>query len=72
MAFPSSVQVGDRQTKDGDGGGTGYIQAPPPGGSKDTNWLPAPNGNFQVLLRLYWPKDEAVSGSWKPPAVKRN
>ena len=63
---------GDRLTKDGDGGVTVHIQAPPPGGSKDANWLPAPNGNFQVLLRLYWPKEEAVSGSWKPPAVKRN
>ncbi len=63
---------GDRLAKDGDGGVTVYVQAPPPGEAKEANWLPAPNGTFQLLLRLYWPKDEAVSGAWKPPAVKRN
>lgn len=62
---------GDRLKKDGDGGVTVYIQAPPPGGSKDANWLPAPKGNFQLLLRLYWPKEAAINGTWKPPAVKR-
>jgi len=63
---------GDRLAKNGDGGVTVYIQAPPPGEAKETNWLPAPNGNFQLVLRLYWPKDEAATGTWKPPAVKRN
>jgi hypothetical protein len=62
---------GDRLKKDGDGGVTVYIQGPPPGGAKDANWLPAPSGKFQLLLRLYWPKDAAIDGSWKPPAVKR-
>ena len=63
---------GDRLAKDSDGGVTVYIQSPPPGEAKESNWLPAPNGTFQLLLHLYWPKDEAVSGSWKPPAVKRD
>jgi hypothetical protein len=62
---------GDRLKQDGDGGVTVYIQAPPPGAGKEANWLPAPNGNFQLLLRLYWPKQAASDGSWKPPALKR-
>jgi hypothetical protein len=63
---------GDRLAKDSDGGVTVYVQAPPPGEAKEANWLPAPNGSFELVLRLYWPKDEAVNGTWKPPAVKRN
>ncbi len=60
----------DRLTKDADGGITVYLQAPPPDESKRSNWLPAPKGSFQLLLRLYWPKEEAINGTWKPPAVK--
>ena len=62
---------GDRLKPDRDGGVSVYIQAPPPGGAKDANWLPAPNGNFQLLLRLYGPREAALDGTWKPPAVKR-
>ncbi len=61
---------GDRLKPDGDGGVSVYIQAAPPGAGKETNWLPAPNGNFQLLLRLYWPKQPAIDGAWKPPAVQ--
>ncbi len=39
-----------------------------PGG--DANWLPAPKGPFNVLLRVYWPKQEAIDGRWNPPAIK--
>jgi hypothetical protein len=38
---------------------------------KESNWLPAPKENFSLMLRIYWPKPEAISGSWKPPAVQR-
>jgi hypothetical protein len=24
-----------------------------------------------VVMRLYWPKEEALKGSWKPPAVNQ-
>jgi len=27
-------------------------------------------GEFSVIMRLYWPKQAALDGSWKPPAVK--
>ncbi len=33
------------------------------------NWLPAPHGAFQLVLRLYAPKPEASDGSWAPPEV---
>ncbi len=35
------------------------------------NWLPAPDGPFRLGLRLYYPKDPVVEGSWTPPAPRR-
>lgn len=35
------------------------------------NWVPAPHGDFRLVLRLYAPKHAAVDGSWQPPAVER-
>lgn len=57
--------------KDMDGGLTLYIQHDSPGKDKESNWLPAPNGPFMVILRMYWPKDEARKGEWKKPPMKR-
>jgi hypothetical protein len=57
--------------KNPDGSITIYIQKDSPGADKDSNWLPAPNGPIYVAMRLYWPKDSALDGSWKPPAVVR-
>jgi hypothetical protein len=37
----------------------------------ESNWLPAPEGEFNLALRLYWPKPEVMNGVWKPPAVRR-
>jgi len=57
--------------KDADGGLTFYIQNESPGDAREANWLPAPKGPFMVVMRLYWPKPEALDGSWKqPPAMK--
>ena len=42
-----------------------------PGKDKEVNWLPSPKGPFFVVMRLYWPKDAAVSGQWKAPPLKR-
>ena len=46
-----------------------YAGAKSPGKDKVTNWLPAPNGSFSLYIRCYWPKQEVVNGSWKPPKV---
>ena len=48
-----------------------YIQKDSPGTDKESNWLPAPDGPIYVAMRLYWPKQMALNGSWKPPAVHR-
>jgi hypothetical protein len=49
-----------------------YVQRESPGKDAEANWLPAPkSGGFTMNLRLYWPKEEAVSGEWAPPAVQR-
>lgn len=56
---------------DPDGGYTIYVQNSSPGPGKEANWLPAPKGPFQMIMRLYWPKPDALNGTWKPPqAVK--
>jgi len=57
--------------RDTDGGLTLYIQHESPGKDKEPNWLPAPKGAFSVVMRLYWPKAEALDGSWKQPPIKR-
>jgi len=55
--------------KNADGSLTMYIQKDSPGKDKEANWLPAPDGEFYLVLRLYWPKPEALSGSWEPAPV---
>ena len=50
---------------DPDGGYTFYIQNESPGIDKESNWLPAPKGPFALVLRLYWPKPDALNGAWK-------
>jgi hypothetical protein len=56
--------------KNEDGSLTIYIQKDSPGQDKESNWLPAPNGPIYVVMRLYWPKEEALKGDWQPPAIK--
>ena len=59
--------------KDPDGGITLYIQNQSPGKDKEPNWLPAPTGPFVSAMRLYWPKEAALNGTWKnPPMTKVN
>ena len=48
-----------------------YIQNESPGKDKESNWLPAPRGEFILMLRFYWPKEAIIAGAWKPPAVKK-
>jgi hypothetical protein len=51
-----------------------YIQNESPGKDKEANWLPAPQGKFVLMLRLYWPYEppqvSILDGSWEPPVVK--
>jgi hypothetical protein len=36
-----------------------------------TNWLPASNGPFNLVLRMYWPQQLILSGEWLPPLIKK-
>jgi hypothetical protein len=60
--------------KNADGSLELYVQAASPGKDKESNWLPAPSGPFNLTMRMYWPNETPPSimdGSWKPPAVTR-
>lgn len=46
-----------------------YIQKDSPGKDKQTNWLPAPEGKFVLMLRMYWPKEEVIAGKYTVPPV---
>lgn len=48
-----------------------YISHDAPAGAKAANWLPSPEGSFQLNLRLYEPQPSAYSGKWEPPRVIR-
>nr|WP_264653190.1 DUF1254 domain-containing protein [Pseudomonas sp. JUb96] len=54
---------------DADGGLTLYVQNKSPAKDLINNWLPAPNGPFYGVLRLYLPKPEVTSGQWKLPLL---
>ncbi len=56
---------------DPDGGYTFYIQNSSPGADKEGNWLPAPKGPFMLVLRLYWPKPDALNGTWTAPKPEK-
>jgi len=55
--------------KDAAGGFTIYIQNESPGKDKESNWLPAPKGPFAMYMRLYWPAQAALDGSWTQPKL---
>ena len=57
--------------RDADGGITLYVQNEPPGKDEESNWLPAPEGPFVTVMRLYWPKPEALDGKWTAPPMQR-
>jgi hypothetical protein len=48
-----------------------YIQHDSPGNVKESNWLPADAGDFNVIVRIYWPRDSVLNGTWTPPPMKK-
>jgi hypothetical protein len=66
-----SLNDRDRLKKNRDGSVDLYVSADSPGRAHAANWLPAPDGDFQLTMRLYAPKPEASDGSWSPPSVMR-
>ncbi|NLP13672.1 MAG: DUF1214 domain-containing protein [Clostridium sp.] len=47
-----------------------YIQNCPSVNSK-SNWLPAPDGDFNLVLRIYQPSAEILNGTYEVPGVRR-
>lgn len=56
--------------RDKDGGVTIYLQHDSPGKDRESNWLPAPEGGFFMVLRCYYPDQSVVDGSWKQPPAR--
>jgi hypothetical protein len=48
-----------------------YIQKDSPGPDRESNWLPAPAGLFNLTMCLYWPGYDALDRDWYPPALVR-
>ena len=65
--------LGDRDalTPDADGGVTLYLQHADPGQDKRNNWLPVPDRDFNLVLRLYWPERAILDGSWPMPELSK-
>tara|TARA_R110002049_G_scaffold67693_2_gene175745 strand:+ start:518 stop:1936 length:1419 start_codon:yes stop_codon:yes gene_type:complete len=62
----------DELQKNADGSLTLYIQKDAPTDpAHEANWLPAPNGPIYMVMRLYWPKEAVLDGSWLPPGIQR-
>ena len=64
----------NKDLKLADGSLTIYVQADAPTDpDQHANWLPAPKERFVLMMRLYWPKEQApsiIDGWWKPPGEK--
>jgi Protein of unknown function (DUF1214) len=63
--------LGDRagMKPDADGGLTIYVQKDSPGADRESNWLPAPEGQFFMIMRTYLPADDIVNQTWQPPKI---
>lgn len=69
-----SISARQQLKSNPDGSTDLYIQNESPGKDKETNWLPAPAGDFILMLRMYWPNEKnpsIINGSWKIPAVRK-
>lgn len=60
----------DKLKTNADGSIDILIAADSPGGDLEANWLPAPKGPFNLILRVYWPRAEVLEARWNPPGVK--
>ena len=73
---PNRYSISPRQTLEANPDGLIdlYLQNEMPGAEKELNWLPAPEGKFMLMLRMYWPNESdpsIIDGSWTMPAVKK-
>jgi len=65
--------IGDRTQglkKNADGSLDILIQHAPPGADKESNWLPAPEGDFRLVARDYLPRPDVLDGRFKYPGIE--
>ncbi len=48
-----------------------YIQNENPSKDKESNWLPAPKGSFNLTMRLYGAESSILNGSYHLPGVQK-
>ncbi len=61
-----SISARQKLKANADGSIDIYIQNESPGADKEANWLPAPKGKFQLMLRMYWPNETSPRSSTAP------
>lgn len=54
-----------------DGSMSFYIGYAPPKNGPQSNWLPAPKGQFFLVMRIYIPGQEVVEQRWEPPGIEK-
>ncbi len=47
-----------------------YLQPDNPGADKEANWLPTPRDSYFVVMRVYGPEGDILTGKWQQPAVR--
>jgi len=69
-----TLSARNKLKKNADGSVDLLLQHESPNKGKESNWLPAPEEKFILMLRLYWPKETPPSlldGTWTIPGVTR-
>jgi hypothetical protein len=69
-----TVSMRDKLVSNADGSVDLYFSHDKPAKAPQANWLPAPAGEFILMMRMYWPKETPPSildGTWQPPQVKK-
>lgn len=59
----------DDFTYEDDGSLVLHVSTTSPDGDLENNWLPAPDGPFYMVLRLYGPEEAALKGTWTSPEL---
>jgi hypothetical protein len=65
-----SIDSHDRVLRNRDGSIDIYVSSKSPGRAYRSNWLPAPPGPFELVMRLYAPQPNATDGNWAPPKIE--
>ncbi|RFM26895.1 DUF1214 domain-containing protein [Deminuibacter soli] len=74
LLVPNEIKrysIGDRTKgiqRNTNGSLTFYISSKKPSAGA-ANWLPAPPAGFNLMMRIYGPKEQVLNGDWVPPAI---